>query len=68
MGVGPRSSTDRIDGHGDSDVPLVELDFKSVDYQYVQRISVVLPTHENTKRASWWAIFLMNGRLDGSPI
>ena len=29
---------------------------------------MVLPTHENTKRASWWAIFLVNGRLDGLPI
>ena len=29
---------------------------------------MVLPNHENTKRASWWAIFLVNGRLDGSPI
>jgi hypothetical protein len=28
----------------------------------------VLATIENTKRASWWAIFLVNGRLDGSPI
>ena len=24
--------------------------------------------NENTKRASWWARFLVNGRLDGSPI
>jgi len=68
VGVGPRSSTDRIAGPKNSDFSLVELDFKSVDYQCVQWIFVVLPTHENTKRASWWAIFLVNGRLDGSPI
>ena len=29
---------------------------------------MVLARNENTKRASWWAIFLVNGRLDGSPI
>jgi len=28
----------------------------------------VLARNENTKRASWWAIFLVNGRRDGSPI
>jgi len=33
VGVGPRSSTDRIAGHGDSDISLVELEFKSFDYQ-----------------------------------
>ena len=68
MGVGPRSSTDRIAGPKNSDFSLVELEFKSVDYQYVRWIFVVLPTHVNTKRASWWAIFLVNGRLEGSPI
>ena len=29
---------------------------------------MVLARNEKTKRASWWAIFLVNGRLDGSPI
>jgi len=68
VGVGPRSSTDRIAGPKNSDFSLVELEFKSFDYQYVRGISLVLPIHENTKRASWWAIFLVNGRPDGSPI
>ena len=64
MGVGPRSSTDRKAGPKNSDFSLVQLDFISFDYQYVRGISAVLPTHENTKRASWWAIFLVNGRLE----
>ncbi len=29
---------------------------------------MVLKRNENTKRASWWAIFLVNGRLEGIPI
>ena len=29
---------------------------------------MVLARNEITKRASWWARFLVNGRLDGSPI
>ena len=31
-------------------------------------IFVVLARNENTKRASWWARFLVNVRLDGYPI
>jgi hypothetical protein len=31
-------------------------------------IFVVLARNENTKRARWRAIFLVNGRLDGYPI
>jgi len=46
----------------------IELDFKSFDYQYVRGIFVVLARNKNTKRASWWAIFLVNERLEGLPI
>jgi len=47
VGVGPRSSTDRIAGPKNSDFSLIELEFKLFDYQLVRGVSVVLPTHEN---------------------